>query len=158
MQSTNPVESYRSLPVLRRGSQGDDVKYLQKLLNYYLASNPLKIDGIFGAKTEVAVKEVQEIFGLQADGIVGSKTWYYLIAFSAPASLPTLRRGSKGDAVKFLQERLSLMGYSLVIDGEFGAKTEAAVKQFQTDCGLTVDGIVGPKTWTAMFASEEGGC
>lgn len=158
MQSTNPVEASRSLPVLRRGSQGDDVKYVQKLLNYYLTPNPLKIDGIFGAKTEVAVKEVQEIFGLQADGIVGPKTWYYLIAFSDPASLPTLRRGSKGDAVKFLQERLSLMGYSLVIDGEFGAKTEAAVKQFQKDRGLTVDGIVGSKTWTAMFTCEEGGC
>jgi peptidoglycan hydrolase-like protein with peptidoglycan-binding domain len=157
MQSTNQVESSRSLPVLRRGSQGDDVKYLQRLLNDFLSSN-LTIDGNFGPKTEAAVKQAQEFFGLQVDGIVGSKTWYYLIAYTNPASLPTLRRGSKGDAVKFLQERLSLMGYSLVIDGEFGAKTEAAVKQFQKDRGLTVDGIVGPKTWTAMFTSEEGGC
>ena len=157
MQSTNQVESAPSLPTLRRGSKGDDVKYLQRLLNDFLSSN-LTIDGDFGSKTEAAVKQAQEFFGLKVDGIVGSKTWYYLIGYTNPASLPTLRRGSTGDAVKFLQERLSLMGYSLVFDGSFGAKTEAAVKQFQKDRGLTVDGIVGSKTWTAMFTSEEGGC
>lgn len=56
-----------------------------------------------------------------------------------------ISRGSKGEAVRTLQERLSL-----AVDGVFGAKTEAAVKAFQSAHGLTPDGIVGPKTWAAI--------
>ena len=59
----------------------------------------------------------------------------------------------KGDAVKLAQQLLEDYGYSLgPIDGDFGVNTENAVKQFQTDYGLAVDGIVGPKTW-AMLGS-----
>lgn len=56
-----------------------------------------------------------------------------------------LKRGSKGESVKTLQEFLKLTA-----DGDFGPKTEAAVKEWQKSHGLTVDGIVGPKTWAAM--------
>ncbi len=62
---------------------------------------------------------------------------------------PTLRKGSKGDAVKECQTLLEKLGYSVGvygIDGEFGKDTLAAVKAFQTDRGLKVDGIVGPQT------------
>lgn len=60
--------------------------------------------------------------------------------------LPTLRRGSaEFGAVRTLQTRLSL-----VVDGNFGSKTEAAVKAFQAARGLRPDGIVGPKTWAAL--------
>ena len=56
-----------------------------------------------------------------------------------------LKRGSKGESVKTLQEFLKLTA-----DGDFGPKTEAAVKEWQKSNGLMVDGIVGPKTWAAM--------
>ena len=79
MQSTNQVESARSLPTLRLGSKGDDVKYLQQYLNHYFPSTPLVVDGIFGKKTEDAVKKFQKSRGLKADGIVGSQTWNELI-------------------------------------------------------------------------------
>lgn len=62
-------------------------------------------------------------------------------------------QGSSGDDVKTIQTALIASGYSVGtagIDGIFGPDTEAAVKQFQTDHGLTVDGIVGPETATAM--------
>ena len=62
---------------------------------------------------------------------------------------PTLRRGSKGDSVKECQALLEKAGYSVGscgIDGDFGRATLAAVKAFQSDHGLVVDGIVGPKT------------
>ena len=62
---------------------------------------------------------------------------------------PTLRRGSKGDSVKECQTLLEKAGYSVGpcgIDGDFGRATLAAVKAFQSDHGLIVDGIVGPKT------------
>lgn len=64
--------------------------------------------------------------------------------------MPTIRRGYnpgyKDAAVKFLQKKLGLG-----IDGKFGAGTERAVKSFQASRGLTADGIVGRKTWDALF-------
>ncbi len=56
-----------------------------------------------------------------------------------------LKKGSKGDDVKKLQTLLKIN-----VDGDFGPKTEAAVKQFQKEHNLTQDGIVGPKTWEAL--------
>ena len=66
---------------------------------------------------------------------------------------PTLRRGSKGEYVTLLQTKLIQLGYDLApygADGKFGAKTENAVRTFQTNAGLSVDGIVGPGTWEAL--------
>jgi peptidoglycan hydrolase-like protein with peptidoglycan-binding domain len=57
----------------------------------------------------------------------------------------TLKLGSKGEAVKTLQEFLKIF-----VDGNFGPKTEAAVKTYQLKMGLIVDGVVGPKTWAVM--------
>ena len=66
----------------------------------------------------------------------------------------TLRNGYNGDAVTELQKRLKALGYSIEIDGKFGKKTEEAVKDFQKKNGLTVDGIVGPKTWAKLPATK----
>ena len=70
-----------------------------------------------------------------------------------PVSHKTIKRGSTGPDVVECQEDLIKLGYDLSpygADGKFGAKTEAAVKQFQTSVGLKADGIVGPKTWEAL--------
>ena len=56
-----------------------------------------------------------------------------------------LKKGSKGEAVKTLQEFLKI-----TVDGDFGPKTETAVKNYQKKNGLTVDGVVGPRTWAHM--------
>lgn len=63
---------------------------------------------------------------------------------------PTLKIGSKGPDVKELQQLLNSKGYSLIVDGDFGPSTQAAVKNFQRANGLTDDGIVGPKTWEKL--------
>lgn len=66
---------------------------------------------------------------------------------------PTIRRGDKGQDVRDCQTMLYNLGYSLGsygIDGDYGRATEAAVKEFQRDHGLTVDGICGPMTWDAL--------
>lgn len=63
---------------------------------------------------------------------------------------PLLKRRANGPDVRRLQERLSAHGASLRVDGDFGPATEAAVKAFQRQRGLTPDGIVGPKTWAAL--------
>lgn len=66
-------------------------------------------------------------------------------------NIPTLRRGAEGDLVEELQAILNAkFGFALNIDGDFGINTEAAVKAFQKSKGLTVDGIVGPKTRAAL--------
>lgn len=72
-----------------------------------------------------------------------------------PAPLPNvLRSGSKGAAVATLQRELKTRypAYAgrLKADGDFGPKTEAAVKEFQRRSGLVADGIVGPKTRAAL--------
>ena len=61
--------------------------------------------------------------------------------------MATLRKGDKGEGVKFLQRRLVLKE-----DGIFGPLTEEAVKEFQKEHRLAVDGIVGEKTWAALMS------
>ena len=70
---------------------------------------------------------------------------------------PTLRKGSKGDAVKQLQQELNQLGYDAgKVDGIFGANTQKAVEAFQRDHPpLKVDGICGPATWAAIDAALE---
>ena len=61
---------------------------------------------------------------------------------------PVLRNGSSGEAVRELQVALQETGHNPgPIDGVFGAQTEAAVKAFQEDRGIGVDGVVGLITW-----------
>lgn len=63
---------------------------------------------------------------------------------------PTLRRGDSGEAVVYLQTLLCDAGDTIPVDGKFGQKTEASVRAFQQAEGLTVDGVVGSKTWGAL--------
>lgn len=68
-------------------------------------------------------------------------------------TLPTLKKGNKGEYVTLLQTKLVNKGYSVGsygIDGDFGSGTLKAVQQFQRDNGLDPDGIVGAKTWAAL--------
>jgi peptidoglycan hydrolase-like protein with peptidoglycan-binding domain len=61
---------------------------------------------------------------------------------------PTLREGSSGEPVRQLQVALKETGHDPgPVDGEFGSQTETAVKAFQQDRGIAVDGVVGPITW-----------
>jgi peptidoglycan hydrolase-like protein with peptidoglycan-binding domain len=63
-----------------------------------------------------------------------------------------LRRGSRNSAVKVVQERLAAKGYRCGFpDGIWGRKTEKAVRHYQRDNGLVVDGIVGKNTWARLL-------
>ena len=91
-----------------------------------------------------------------------------------PASTPTLSYGNAGDSVVRLQNLLNSVYQEnlfpnspynfhplLANDGIFGPNTQAAVKDFQTryKSHVTwVDGIVGPKTWTALINADEPYC
>lgn len=142
--------------IIRLGSTGDTVIYLQQSLTK-LGYNPGSIDGIFGSKTQTAVKAFQKDKGLVVDGIVGNSTWTAIDnALQDPPTPihPMLRIGSTSDSVRYLQVCLDKLGYKPgQIDGIFGSKTETAVKAFQKAKGLVVDGIVGEKTWLAIDKS-----
>ena len=73
---------------------------------------------------------------------------------SVSIKLNELKKGSKGEQVKALQRMLYAMGYNIgsnPIDGDFGSKTDAAVRAYQKKYGLAVDGIVGVKTWCKIL-------
>lgn len=74
----------------------------------------------------------------------------YIDSEVVPVDHPTLRKGDSGEAVSYLQTLLCDVGETLTVDGKFGEKTETAVKDFQRLYKLTVDGVVGPKTWDAL--------
>lgn len=156
-------------PVLKKGSTGETVKELQKLLLDYgmylylysdgacgLPAGAEVIDGVFGPITEDAVKLFQHKMFLVQDGIVGNKTWRSLYK-GAPVDMPVLKKGCTGELVKQMQDRLFTGGYyggeltmnnhASTVDGIFGSQTELAVKNLQKDSCLTVDGIVGDRTW-----------
>lgn len=63
---------------------------------------------------------------------------------------PTLRRGDRGTAVRRLQGALTAAGHRVPVDGDFGPRTDAAVRTFQSRAGLTVDGVAGPATWAGL--------
>ena len=62
-----------------------------------------------------------------------------------------LKKGAFGGQVFDVQKRLTLHGFNLEIDGDFGPETEARVKSFQGQKRLEIDGIVGPKTWASLW-------
>lgn len=76
-------------------------------------------------------------------------------AGEAESDMPTLRLGSRGAAVSRLQKALVDAGHPLGVDGDFGARTEAAVRAFQAVAGLVVDGVAGPATWSRLTSVSE---
>lgn len=149
---------------LKLNSKGTDVRNLQQdltTLGYYWA----EITGNFGERTEAAVKRFQEENGLTADGVAGTKTLNAVAAAVArkggtPASGgnagTTLKLNSQGTKVSQLQTDLKQLGYYYAdITGNFGERTEAAVKAFQKAKGLTADGVAGTKTLNAIAAAVD---
>ena len=140
------------MPMVYWGCTGDAVKTLQEKLNAK-GFNSGNVDGIFGAKTYAAVTAFQKANSLGVDGIVGKLTWAKLydatpVNVTPVTTQPMLRAGSRGDAVRKLQELLNAKGYTCgSVDGIFGSKTYAAVLAFQKANGLAADGIVGSLTW-----------
>ncbi|CRK60699.1 N-acetylmuramoyl-L-alanine amidase [Alloactinosynnema sp. L-07] len=144
--------------VLRRGDGGPAVAEIRATLTALSLLPPadgITDAGLFDQAVEHAVRSFQQQRGLITDGLVGPATYRALrdathqlggrpLAFmvSAPIS---------GDDVLTLQERLLELGYDAGRpNGVFGAQTEAALRNFQRDYGLTADGICGPETVRAL--------
>ena len=154
-------------PLLRLGSRGQAVTELQNMLKRE-GLYRYQIDGIFGSRTEQAVRQFQQKNKLLIDGIVGPQTWAALNGVESQPDKPTqasppkhssnpvLRLGARGEAVKELQKKLKEAGvYPYAVDGLFGQQTLSAVKSFQLQQGLAVDGVVGPKTWEKLKSPDK---
>ena len=173
-------QSYPGTP-LRLGSRGPFVTVIQTELNRISRNYPAipridRVDGIFGPQTEAAVRKFQEVFGLDADGVVGKATWYALVRlYTAVLSLSELRsqgqqfyavdwaypsglqQGARGDKVRHLQYMLSVLSEyipqipELTVDGIFGPATRNAVIAAQGFFGLPQTGVVDEDTWDDLY-------
>lgn len=84
----------------------------------------------------------------------GLKT-FNLTSAGAAGAWPTVQQGSKGENVYSVQLMLQAHGYSISIDGDFGAQTASTVKSYQSAHGLEVDGVVGPQTWSSLIITTQ---
>ena len=133
---------------IKLGDTGDDVKRLQRVFVRTKDMGPEDLDGVFGPKTEQAVKDFQQSNGLTVDGVVGPTTWSHVHPYREAS--PTLQAGSLGPVVAMLQGVLKTgFGYAGAIDGVYGQVTETVVRQYQTDSGLPVTGVMDEQTWLA---------
>jgi peptidoglycan hydrolase-like protein with peptidoglycan-binding domain len=157
-----PIQCPTARPTLQMNASGRSVSEMQSALNQRLKELdtvsvfPLEVPltGFFGEQTRTAVHYFQCLAYLKSDGIVGDKTWAYLCDGSA--SMPVLRRGANSALVGKVQQTLKDGDfYKSAVDGNFGAKTEAAVKAFQASrAGLVADGVIGAKTWVELSRSD----
>lgn len=155
------------------GGYGADGSFGQGTYNsliQFQKEHGLVVDGLAGTKTFTKLDEViatksisnvdtgedwvrrlqnecnvQGFSSQKVDGIAGPATL---------AGCPVVRKGAKGNITKLIQKRLLSLGYKLPkwgADGGFGDETVDAVKSFQTDKGLSIDGIVGQNTWRKLL-------
>lgn len=163
--------------LLKPGTQGEQVKALQaklQQLGFELAS-----DGHYGPDTRAAVEELQLLFGYDVDGVAGEATQKLVeqqaglgFRMTAPDAIKraleaqgkksdkgltgpklarVLKRGVEGSDVRYLQRRLSALGYTVAVDGKYGDATEQAVRALQQAFGYDVDGIVGEGTDRLLY-------
>lgn len=120
------------------GNRGADTLSVQHLLAQ--AGHQVEATGAFDAATESTVKKFQESKGLDADGIVGPKTW--------EALAPNLETGASGEAVKALQVQLNAkQRLSLEVNGTFDDALAGEVRKFQEHAKISATGAVNVETW-----------
>jgi len=133
------------------GEESPDILKFQNKLKAlgYLMSTP---DGKFGADTKAAVKRFQENSGLVADGYIGPATKKALMSNDAQGNALTI--GSEGSDVEKIQQMLKKLGYISKVTGYFGSTTDSAVRSFQHNNGLSVDGKVGARTLKVLTSGK----
>ncbi|HET9729299.1 MAG TPA: peptidoglycan-binding protein [Acidimicrobiia bacterium] len=138
--------------LLREGDRGAAVRDLRsRLVGAGVGCPP---GDTYDADTIAAVRRFQEQRGLRIDGICGPETWGALIESGyrlGDRLLYVARPMQRGDDVGELQRRLNALGFDAGReDGIFGPGSERALRSFQRDAGLTVDGMFGPQTRAAL--------
>lgn len=142
------ISEASSFDTLNKGDEGKNVEQLQELLSDRGFFTD-EINGTFTIETQNAVKAFQEKYQLESDGVAGAQT---------VGALHVLSEGDTGEIVEELQGQLNVLGFlNGGQDGIFGPNTKEAVKSFQSQHNLSVDGIAGPNTFKELYytASEK---
>jgi peptidoglycan LD-endopeptidase CwlK len=123
-------------PTISLGSTGDYVRLLQMNLNgLALNYNNFAIDGNYDEKTMVVVRDFQDRFQMESNGVVDAHTWSVL-----------------NEQVKLVQKQLNINDYNVGYpDGWYNASTTSAVQRFQQSNGLQPLGIFDPRTRRKLF-------
>lgn len=168
--------TYKSIsgktPLVKLYTKGEPVKRAQKAVG-------VKADGYWGSDSVAAAKKWQKANGLDADGMIGDKSWAVINGGKASKPKPTGSKAPnfplpKGEwygpessdsrnhsgyypkdrqGIKRFQQKLKDRGWTIGVDGRFGAATKKIVRQFQAEKeGLSVDGGVGIETWNAIWS------
>ncbi|BBH68906.1 hypothetical protein ACTI_55910 [Actinoplanes sp. OR16] len=127
-------------PTTRQGAKDHSVTTLQFLLLAH--GQTVTVDGVFGAQTGDAVRAFQWAKNLPDNGVVCPRTWEALIV--------EVRPGAQGSAVRGVQHE-----FPTSEDGVYGPETERAVRSFQQDAAILVDGVVGRTTWQALVGGVQ---
>ncbi len=168
------------------GSTGSNVQRIQNFLNRVRINFPAiprieNPNGVFGADTAASVRVFQSINGLAQDGVVGPATWNKItqvyvsitrlaelngegtrVSIGTTPPSAVLSMGSRGNAVLELQFILNTVAASypevstVIQDSLFDTRTRNSVIEFQKTFGLPQDGVVGPATWTKLYAVYQG--
>ena len=171
--ASSEIYTAKNPNTLQSGDSGSKVTQMQnalKLLGFYTGG----VDGKFGSGTKKAVMQFQRVNGLTVDGLAGTQTQKLLYSqvdsgvsggssssgsssSGSSGFTRTLRKGYTGADVIAVQQKLKELGfYSGSIVGVYGTGSIAAVKKFQQQNGLTADGLVGSRTYTALMSASTG--
>ncbi|MGH8981534.1 MAG: peptidoglycan-binding domain-containing protein, partial [Acidimicrobiales bacterium] len=135
---------------LGEGDEGDAVLDVQQRLCALGFAARGDSPGHFGIPTRAALEAFQRRRGLRVDGICGMHTWHVLVEAGCVIGDRFLYRRApmlRGDDVAELQQRLCALGFDTGrVDGIFGDSTAAALREFQENAALAVDGILGSAT------------
>jgi N-acetylmuramoyl-L-alanine amidase len=143
------------METMARGSRGEDVRDVQSRLSALGYRTDPDRSGEFGPATEAAVRGFQQARHVIVDGNVDTVTWAELVeaGYTLGDRVLYLRYPfARGDDVRQLQARLNLLGFNAGReDGILGPRADRAIREFQRNVGLPVDGIVGATTQQALI-------
>lgn len=157
--------------VLKQGDIGISVNKMQAYLNLFQERGLIQTrnlqDGVYGPRTMAAVQEFQRYAGLPQDGVIGNNTWDAIVNKLRELGIITnipiasnrffLSSGATGIGVFKMQEYLNEIAETnaclrpIPVDGMYGPRTTTAVQMFQYLYDLTIDGVIGSRTWDAII-------
>jgi N-acetylmuramoyl-L-alanine amidase len=147
--SVNPASNAPANPVIDEEQNKDkSILRLQQALNRLKITDknnrPLVEDNGMGAATSSATEKFQRIVGVLPTGIASNTTWDAINQILAKRVIQGTH--ASGVIIRYLQYRIGANP-----DGIYGSQTEAALKKFQQQNGLTADGIIGAMTWQKLI-------
>ena len=146
-----PGRASADADILRVGDKGEKVEELQRTLRVLELYEYPELEGYFGTDTRSALMNFQKEHGLEVNGVADQETFRAMDKaldefYPEINYIRTMRLKTVGDDVKALQQVLKTMGYyGTRPDGIYNANTASAVRTFQFDYGMAVDGIVNER-------------